>query len=112
MQATLSASAELKFGEQQWTEHFIHPSVDIDLAWKDILFDRHIAKLWQAKQAGQLDVLSNTRSWGIPPPNQKYADSRCQDCGRGPVKARGRCHPCYRVFYKQHLLTFKRSEAE
>lgn len=112
MRATLSASAELDFGDKQWTEHYTTPAVDIDRAWSDILFDRHIAKLWEAKQAGQLDILSNTRAWGIPPPNQKYAGAVCQDCGRGPVKARSRCHPCYRVFYKLNLLTFKRSEAE
>ena len=109
MRATLSANAELEFGDKQWKEHYSQPSVDVDLAWKDILFDRHIAKLWEAKRLGYLAEESNLRTWGVSPPNKHYTDQLCITCGKEPAHMRDRCRICYGAYYRANLAHLRQA---
>ena len=111
MHATLSHSAELVFGDKQWSDHYNRPSVEIDLAWKDVQFDEKIKRDWNAKQAG-LRGQTNLTGWGISPPNTKNTGKLCITCGVEAVKARERCRICYGIYYRANLAHLKRDRKE
>jgi len=70
------------------------PGDEVNKAWRDVLFDRHIEETSQRSKQSRLAGHS-PRSMQFFRAYKYAADAKCSECDGWPITALGMCQSCY-----------------